>query len=351
VEAARLLRAVLAVACASLAAGCASPRYFLEDEELARFLEAGPLIPELDDARVVVGLGADVGPYRLTTGDLIEFTGPAVLFAPAGAGIPPGSATHLARVDGMGRVHLPVAGYILAEERTLSEVEQAAVDAVYPRYVRHVPTVIARVVEHCRMPVAVLGAVERPGVHALRHDELTLFGALTAAGGIAKSNNLATGARLIRILRPGDTDAQAIALPVKGLDVPFANVELEGGETIEVVRYVPDTFTVVGLIESPGAFEYPPGTRYNLMQALATAGGVDLIADPPYATIFRRDAQGAIVPGTFRIRGNDLVRSSALEIKPGDVIVVGQTPATWTRTLLVQITRIQIGFFADREIN
>ena len=76
-----------------------------------------------------------------------------------------------------------------------------------------------------------------------------------------------------------------------------------------------------------------------------------MIAAPPYATIFRRDALGNIVPGTFDIRGNGLVQSSNLTIKPGDVIVVQQTPATWTRTLLVQITRIQIGFFTDRQVN
>ena len=345
-----LRRVAVVVTGLALATACGGKRYMLNDEELAHFMAAGPVVPELDESRILPGLG-QVGPYKLSHGDLLEITGPGILFAAAGEEVPAGSSTHLARIDGQGRVHLPVGGYVQAFGRTIADFEQAVVDAVYPQYLRSVPTVVARVVEHCRIPVAVMGAVENPGVHRLRHDELTLYDALTAAGGIAKSNNLVVGARMIRIRRADDERGEAAVLPVKGLNVPFSNFELEGGETIEVVRYEPDTFTVVGLVEKPGAFEYPPEVEYNLMQALAVAGGVNAIAAPPYATVFRKDALGNIVPATFGISGNGLVESSGLPIKPGDVIVVQQTPATWTRTLLAQITRVQVGFFADRNLD
>jgi protein involved in polysaccharide export with SLBB domain len=104
----------------------------------------------------------------------------------------------------------------------------------------------------------------------------------------------------------------------------------------------------VGLVTSPGAFEYPPEVSYNLMQALAVAGGVDIFADPRYATVFRKDASGTILPATFEIQGNGLVTASALQIKPGDVIVVGHTAASWTRSLVRELFRVQVVYGNDR---
>ena len=126
--------------------------------------------------------------------------------------------------------------------------------------------------------------------------------------------------------------------------MPFSDVALQGGETIEVERYDPDTFTVVGLVNNPGAFEYPPEVTVNLMQALATAGGVNLTADPPYATIFRKDADGTIVPATFSVSGDGLVQASGMAIRPGDVIALEPTPVTWTRELLNEIFNISIQY-------
>ena len=74
------------------------------------------------------------------------------------------------------------------------------------------------------------------------------------AGGILKASNLKVGARLIRIRRNGEAQANAFTLPVKGLNVPDENVKLIGGETIEVERFEPDLFTVVGLVTKPGAY-------------------------------------------------------------------------------------------------
>jgi hypothetical protein len=64
--------------------------------------------------------------------------------------------------------------------------------------------------------------------------------------------------------------------------------------------------------------------------------------------VFRKDANGEILPATFDISGIGLMRSSALRIKPGDVIVVQHTAMSWSRSLMAQILRIQFGFFLDR---
>ncbi|HZL99407.1 MAG TPA: polysaccharide biosynthesis/export family protein [Planctomycetota bacterium] len=337
--------AALLLSALVLAPACSSPTYLLEGEELQRFLAAGPALPELDQDAVMREIRR-AGPYRVAPGDLLEVRAPAALFASSAA---PGSAdaAQLARVDAEGRCQLPLGISVPAAGHTLMELEAAVTAAVYPKFLVDRPAIVVRVVEHARVPVTVIGAVELPGIHELRSDQMNLYGALTEAGGVVKSNNLVVGAGLIRIRRPGSAADDPVLLPVKGLNIPFANVALEGGETIEVVRFEPDTFSLVGLVNKPGAFAYPPEVSYNLMQALAVAGGVDTFANPPYATVFRKDRDGNILPATFEINGDGLVYSSNLQIKPGDVIVVGHTAASWTRALIREIFRVQVIFGED----
>lgn len=329
--------------------------YLLTDEELERFERAGPIRPELDTDRILSGTGLPgLDPYRVVTGDLLAIQGPRTFLADQDGGgedqfrlkIQRG---HLARVDADGAITIPIVGKQVVKGKTLVEIEAAIAKGVFPRYLKKEPSIVAQVVDYQKAGVTVIGAVEKPGIVRLRSDELSLFGALTASGGIQRTkSNYVAGARLIRIRRPGEQRAEAMILPVKGLNVPLGNVALTGGEVIEVERWEPDTFTVVGLVAKPGSYDYPPDTKYNLMQALATAGGVDMTANPPYATVFRKDANGRILPATFDIAGVGLVQSSALAIKPGDVIVVQHTAASWSRSLMAEIFRIQFGFFLDK---
>ena len=338
-------RTCLLILVCSLAFGCSSPRYPAKGKRLQRFMAAGPVAPELDRDALLLGI-TGVGPYRVSPGDLLEIQAPRALFAQTtDQTVGPSDTVHLARVDADGMVQVPLLGAIEARGKTLMEVETAIASEAHPKYLVARPSIVVQIVDYSRMPVAVVGAVQNPGIHELRSDRLTLFGALTAAGGIEQSGNLVVGARMIRVRRPGEDESEDVVLPVKGLNVPYSDMALSGGETIEVVRYEPDTFTVVGLVDSPGAYEYPPEVTYNLMQALAIAGGVDTIANPPWATVFRKDASGKIIPATFKIKGNGLVESSAMPIKPGDVIVIEHTKASWTRALLADIVNLQFGVF------
>lgn len=341
---------LFALTCVVALTSCGAARHFLDDEQMRAFEAAGPVTPELDRDALLASVPAP-GPYRLGAGDLVELRGPRELFA---ADSPPGAPPfelHVARVDDSGSIEVPLLGTVPARGSTVLDLERTVQGAAHPRFLKQKPAIVARVVEHERAAVHVLGAVEKPGVHELRSDHLTLYGALAAAGGILKSSNLVVGARRIRVRSRDGEEERELALPVKGLNVPFADVALRRGDVVEVERYEPDTFTVVGLVNKPGAYAYPPEVTYNLMQALATAGGVDIVAAPPYATVFRRASDGTILPATFGISGNGLTDSSALRIKPGDVIVVEHTPASWTRSLFAQILRIQFGFFVDNRVN
>lgn len=145
--------------------------------------------------------------------------------------------------------------------------------------------------------------------------------------------------------------SERIILPVKGLNIPFADVALQDGDIVEVERFDPAVFTVLGPVKSPGTFDYPPDVEYNLMQALAFAGGPDLLLDPRYVTIYRQDANGEIVTATFGLDRKSLAKASKTKIKPGDVISVEMTPATRVRMILKEMFYIRVGYDIDEIFN
>jgi protein involved in polysaccharide export with SLBB domain len=102
-------------------------------------------------------------------------------------------------------------------------------------------------------------------------------------------------------------------------------------------------FTVMGLVNKPDAYPYPPDVQYNLMQALAFAGGLDMVADPQYVKVFRQDADGEVLQTTFGIGGEALKKAYAIAIKPGDVIYVDHTASTRINKFLADVFHITVG--------
>lgn len=351
----------IALAAASIAVlgltSCSAPRYNLDDQELTRFMAAGPITPEFDEEQLLAGIAAPTQ-YAVVPGDLILLRAPSTMFetgiAAAGTVTRMETLEHYARVSETGTIEVPLAGTLDVTDKSLRQIEVAIADAVFPKYLKARPSIVAQIEEYRTVPVTLYGAVELPGIYRLPSDSLTVSGALAAAGGIVKTGSLVVGARKITIYSPTGTQGpRTVALPIRGLNVPYYDLPLKGGERIEVERYEPDRFTVIGLVTSPGAHGYPPETEFNLMQALAIAGGVDRIADPPYATIFRKDLDtGEIIPATFKIKGNGLVTASSMPIKPGDVISVAHTKGSWTRAFMAEVFRLNLGFFVDsRNLN
>ena len=140
---------------------------------------------------------------------------------------------------------------------------------------------------------------------------------------------------------------EPLVLPVKGLNIPFADVALRDGDSVIVERLRLPLVTVVGLVNKPGNFPYPPDVKYNLMQALGFAGGLLLSAEPRYATIYRLRADGTTVSAAFNIvnlaKNADPTDALSVPLKPYDVIAVQHTPRTrakvfWDRVFRMYIT-------------
>ena len=334
-----LLPAVLT----GIAAGCGGPA-LSTPAELAAFETAGPIQLSVDLDRLVQAR-IPPGPYRVVPGDQLTLAMPTIVQAVSTTeeGDPNRSwrepSPFACRVDASGTIALPEVGELAAAGKTLDEIESAVIAAYYPKFVTKRPSVMARVSRHRTVRTSIIGAVEKPGVYELRSDELSLIAVLMKAGGIA-----ADGAQVIRILRPGTSGrATALALPVRGLNIPFADVALAGGETIQVERFKSRLFTVMGLVKKPGAFEYPVDQTYHLVQALAFASGIEDTADPRYVRVYRQDAGGQIVAATFRIGDEHWAEAGRIPIKPGDVVSVEHTFRTRTRTTLDNLFRASFG--------
>ena len=145
-----------------------------------------------------------------------------------------------------------------------------------------------------------------------------------------------------KVAEVGRTNSKPIVLPVKGLNIPFADIALYDGDVVEVEKLDPEVFTVLGPVKNPGVFPYPPDAQYNLTQAVAFAGGPDLLLDPRYVTVYRQDANGEVVSATFRLDKKSLAKASNIKIKPGDVISVEMTLDTRARMILKEMLYIRV---------
>jgi protein involved in polysaccharide export with SLBB domain len=145
-------------------------------------------------------------------------------------------------------------------------------------------------------------------------------------------------------------EPETLVLPIKGLNIPFVDVALQGGDRVIVEKLEPSLITVMGLVNRPGNFPYAPDARFNLAQALGFAGGLNEVADPRYVTVHRLNSDGTIVSAVFPIKdGSRLTEAANTLIKPGDIVDVEHTPRTRTAVFLDRVFRITIGTYLRPE--
>jgi protein involved in polysaccharide export with SLBB domain len=504
--------------------GCGDKVELPSAARLADFRNAGPIHP-LVDVDQLVRAKIPTGPYRVVSGDSLQLEMPRVLDpqASATAGAEGGRTTYTLHVSDAGTITLPMVGDLAVAGKTLTELEDDVASAFYPELVRAKPSIYARVLEHRAGRVSVVGAVARPGIYELRHDQMSLIALLMQAGGIvdegaaririartvspddrpcdgadsargstrasqpraqravwtgasggnersesghefvvfdpegalpttgwlkvergdrvlcrrwldvasehqrrmfagalaeragragkvaieAKLQTLAgllealagqhasvsatdhfgwqrqgerfvatAGAPFSRPIRlvsndrlggakktlhgarwasldPDRAYVETLVLPVRGLNIPFEDVHLNDGDSVIVERLETQYVSVLGLVSAPGRFPYPAEARYTLAETLALAGGLDLVADPRYVTIYRPKTDGTVASATFQLvnpkKQEELTDRLALILKPGDVVSVEHTPRTRTNVFLDRILRISLGLYINPE--
>lgn len=315
-------------------------------DQLDAFGSAGPAQYVLD-REILYKAIPEKRDYQVQIGDLLEFQMPAavqiVTDALAESGTIEQTYLFSCRVSRDGTITLPIIGSVTVQGKTVLEIEDMIRNAYFPRYVVSPPAVVTQVKEYTTRYVSITGAVKNPGSYRLRADQMTLVSLLMEAGGIAES-----GATVIRISRPpqegtdSPDDSGPILMPVKGLNIPFCDMALEAGSIVEVEGLDEHVFTVMGLVNHPGTFSYPPNAHFNLPQALAFSGGLNVTANPQYVHVYRPDGGGQVHDAVFSIcPGPDFAETMAVKIKPGDVISVEHTPSTRRNLLLSDLLQLR----------
>lgn len=116
----------------------------------------------------------------------------------------------------------------------------------------------------------------------------------------------------------------ALRLDTRYLQAPQVSVLVKSSVT--------QRFTVEGSVESPGVFELPG--RMTLLQAIATAKGLDDVANPRSVVVFRM-IDGQRRAGLANLAAIRSGRSADPQIYAGDIIVVGSSHAkSWLRTVI-----------------
>jgi polysaccharide export outer membrane protein len=209
--------------------------------------------------------------YRIGVGDLLDVR---VLNHP--------EMSRKIRVEGDGSVRVPMVGNVAAICMTESQLSQVITEK-FRKWIRE-PYVDVFIEEYSSQPVAVIGAVDKPGRFQLQR-RVRLIELLTYAGGPKPDK----AGHTLHLIRSGEKDLcsinsappasapteepvpQLLSFKLKDLltGSAEANLYVQPGDIISLPEA--DQIFVTGFVPKPGPF--PLNTKITLTQAIGMAGG------------------------------------------------------------------------------
>ncbi len=226
--------------------------------------------------------------YRIGIGDLLDVR---VLNHP--------EMSRKMRVEGGGTVRIPMAGDVIATCLTESQLSQIITEK-FRKWIKE-PYVDVFIEEYSSQPVAVIGAVDKPGRFQLQR-RVRLIELLTYAGG----PKLDKAGHTLHLIRSGEKDLcstdnvsqasatsdeavpQLLSFKLKDLLMGStdANLYVQPGDIISLPEA--DQIFVTGFVTKPGAF--PLNTKISLTQAIGMAGGYMPEASKKKVRLIRQSA-------------------------------------------------------------
>ncbi len=226
--------------------------------------------------------------YRIGIGDLLDVR---VLNHP--------EMSRKMRVEGGGTIRVPMAGDVVATCLTESQLSQIITEK-FRKWIKE-PYVDVFIEEYSSQPVAVIGAVDKPGRFQLQR-RVRLIELLTYAGG----PKLDKAGHTLHLIRSGEKDLcstdpatpvsttseepvpQLLSFKLKDLltGSTDANLYVQPGDIISLPEA--DQVFVTGFVTKPGAF--PLNTKISLTQAIGMAGGYMPEASKKKVRLIRQSA-------------------------------------------------------------
>ncbi len=94
--------------------------------------------------------------------------------------------------------------------------------------------------------------------------------------------------------------------------------------TVNVSEFAKRRFTVLGQVQRPGTYDMPTDESVTLLQAIAAAGGYTRIGNPHKVTVQRAEGdENKVIHLDAEAMAQDK-KQKTFEIRPDDVIVVGE---------------------------
>lgn len=250
------------------------------------------------------------------------------------------------RVTETGSIALPVVGDLKVEGLTAEQIKQLLERHLREGGILNIPRVSVLIKEFRSKRVAVVGAVQEPGVYTLRQNVGTLLELLTLAGGITDR-----AGQVLYVIHGGaqPSPAQDAALfqrQVIAIDLyelleegsQELNVVVQNGDMINVP--LAKDISVLGFVKRPGRF--PLTRRTNVMEAIALAEGLrEREASVTDCVLKRQTVEGTVfIPLDLEAISDGA--SPNLQLLPNDVVEVRQSP---TRHAVLEFLDLFKGLF------
>lgn len=256
-----------------------------------------------------------MGPYRTGPGDILAVTITGIeqtgVIAPIQA-----------RVDREGNIDLPIAGKVHVADMEMQDVEKAIQEAYVPSVYRQA-SVHVDLIRPEMANVLVTGAVTTPGLVQLPRTQRNLLYAIAGAGG---ASQLASGEVVLKRLRNPDESVVFNLREPEQLQRALTMEPLQSGDIVIVNAAQPNAIFIGGLVMAPHVQLNPPGTHMNVLQAIASAGGLRPDLTPTEMTLIRRTPDGKDVHVKLDVERIQTGKDPNITLAPGDILWV---PDTW----------------------
>ena len=224
------------------------------------------------------------------------------------------------RVSEDGTITLPLLGPVKIDGLTREELEAKIAGLLQKEYLNQA-RVSVFIKEYQSKLVAVIGAVEKPGMYELV-GQRTLLQMVSQAGGFRE--NASNEIFVLRDEGKGETASIPIDLDDLMLNGNQSlNIELRPNDVINVPVDKLITVYVFGAVRNPGKVEVKMSKKITLLQAIGNAGGLSDEAKKSGIRLKRID-QRTGKETEMKVNVGDIIKGKKRDIRlqEGDVIIV-----------------------------